>query len=281
MPRKTGPIDGRTKTARRLKAFRKALLAQLGANLTPVQAAQIELALGLKRKLLEWEYGNTEHNYRAFSGWSTSLSASWPNLNLPSQRQGGPAVLGVHLDHGRVPRHPARVTCSDSLKATGMAAFCDIHRVATDEGLLGKYYAGDTWRNWRVVLDAAFGRMLRLGEDRRIFAELAGGRAAPRQPIKELWCVAGRRSGKDSVAALLVTRPRSARALRSRDDSIRMPIRAPSLTSRSADCFTAARVLACQYRRRHRVGLRGSLVQQGAQTVPERASAASGSDQSL
>ena len=40
-------------------------------------------------------------------------------------------------------------------------------------------------------------------EDRAIFSEVAGGRAPPGQRVNELWCVAGRRSGKTRIAAAI------------------------------------------------------------------------------
>jgi hypothetical protein len=41
--------------------------------------------------------------------------------------------------------------------------------------------------------------------DRQTFHALAGGRAVPKKPVRELWIVAGRRGGKDSIASLIAT----------------------------------------------------------------------------
>jgi hypothetical protein len=68
----------------------------------------------------------------------------------------------------------------------------------------GHLYAGESWRAWRAVLKASFALPLDQGE-RAQFAELAGGRAPPVQRVKELWIVAGRRAGKDSIASLIAT----------------------------------------------------------------------------
>src|SRR5262249_15427223 len=57
-----------------------------------------------------------------------------------------------------------------------------------------------TWRTWLVVLKAAFGRDLDT-EELATFHAVAGDRALPEHRVRELWCVAGRRSGKSRMAA--------------------------------------------------------------------------------
>ena len=59
-----------------------------------------------------------------------------------------------------------------------------------------------SWSTWAAVLKAAFGRRLTRAE-RRAFDQVAGGRRPPAQPVRELWAVAGRRSGKSRMAAAL------------------------------------------------------------------------------
>ena len=56
-----------------------------------------------------------------------------------------------------------------------------------------------TWRTWLVVLKAAFGRPLDDGE-LEVFRVVAGDRSPPEHRVRELWCVAGRRSGKSRMA---------------------------------------------------------------------------------
>ncbi len=68
----------------------------------------------------------------------------------------------------------------------------------------GRWFAGDSWANWRTVLKAAFALPLTAGE-LVTFRELAGGRDPPKQRVRELWICAGRRAGKDSIASLLAT----------------------------------------------------------------------------
>lgn len=76
-----------------------------------------------------------------------------------------------------------------------------IDRVLTDPRLFGAAL-GDlaTWSTWIAVLKAAFGLPLD-DEQRSIFEKVAGGRAPPTQRVRELWCVAGRRSAKTRMAA--------------------------------------------------------------------------------
>jgi len=70
--------------------------------------------------------------------------------------------------------------------------------------LFPAWFSGESWNTWRVVLKAAF--CLKMTEDEiAIFRTVAGGRAPPRKRVRELWIVAGRRAGKDSVASLVAT----------------------------------------------------------------------------
>jgi hypothetical protein len=72
-----------------------------------------------------------------------------------------------------------------------------------DDGMLG-VLAGDSWRNWRIVLMGAMGEPLSWGES-RIFKRLAGGQKPPKEPCDELVCVIGRRGGKSRATAVLAT----------------------------------------------------------------------------
>ena len=76
------------------------------------------------------------------------------------------------------------------------SAFRDPRLFATALGDLA------TWQVWQAVLLAAFA--LPLDEQQtKIFADVAGGRKPPSKRVNELWCVAGRRSGKSRIAALI------------------------------------------------------------------------------
>jgi hypothetical protein len=69
-----------------------------------------------------------------------------------------------------------------------------------DPNLLGEAFPGDSWKRWLAVLRVAWGEPLDL-MDRALFKAVAGGREPPSRPVKELWCIVGRRGGKDSIAA--------------------------------------------------------------------------------
>ena len=72
-----------------------------------------------------------------------------------------------------------------------------------DRQLLGAAL-GDlaSWRTWSIALKGAFGLPLNDAE-RTIFDAIAGGRTPPARRVRELWAVAGRRSGKTRMAAAI------------------------------------------------------------------------------
>jgi hypothetical protein len=78
-----------------------------------------------------------------------------------------------------------------------------IDKVLTDPRLLG---AGlddlSSWSTWLAVLKAAFALPLS-DEERKTFASISGGRVLPPKRVRELFVVAGRRSGKSRMAAAL------------------------------------------------------------------------------
>lgn len=59
-----------------------------------------------------------------------------------------------------------------------------------------------SWEPWRVVLKAADGAVL-TEDEVAFFQSVSGGREPPTEPVKELWCVIGRRSGKSRIAAAI------------------------------------------------------------------------------
>jgi hypothetical protein len=63
-------------------------------------------------------------------------------------------------------------------------------------------HRGDTWRGWRIILKAAFGQPL-APEEVAFFSTVSGGRLPPTRRVKELWCIVGRRGGKDSTASVI------------------------------------------------------------------------------
>ena len=65
-----------------------------------------------------------------------------------------------------------------------------------------RQHRGDTWRGWRIILKAAFAQPLEPDEV-SFFSAVAGGRLPPQRRVKELWCIVGRRGGKDSTASVI------------------------------------------------------------------------------
>jgi hypothetical protein len=72
----------------------------------------------------------------------------------------------------------------------------------SDADAFGPWFAGPSWSAWKAVMRAAFALPLS-DSDREVFADLAGGRAPPARRVRELWIIAGRRAGKDSIASAL------------------------------------------------------------------------------
>src|SRR4051812_16514528 len=73
-----------------------------------------------------------------------------------------------------------------------------------DPALLGPSFVGASWDTWRATLRAAYAEPLN-PDELTLFHAVAGARDPPRTPVKELWVVAGRRSGKDSIASAIAT----------------------------------------------------------------------------
>jgi len=73
-----------------------------------------------------------------------------------------------------------------------------------DQKLLGPLFKDlRTWRPWLVYLRALFGLPIKDPEELRLFRESTGLRAAPDRPAKESYVIAGRRSGKSFISALV------------------------------------------------------------------------------
>jgi len=78
----------------------------------------------------------------------------------------------------------------------------NIVQALTDPKVLGFAFGGESWRPWRVILAGVFGLPLDPA-DAATFERLTG-RKPPTQLIRELSAIAGRRSGKSSIAAAIV-----------------------------------------------------------------------------
>jgi hypothetical protein len=82
--------------------------------------------------------------------------------------------------------------------ATG---FPDIVSAMEDPRLFGPMFAGESWSSWRTILRGAFA--LPMSEAEVEFFRSVTGREPPAKRVKELIVIAGRRSGKDSVASAI------------------------------------------------------------------------------
>ncbi len=74
----------------------------------------------------------------------------------------------------------------------------------SEGGLLHHDFRGASWGCWQAILRAAFAELLTDAE-LAMFREVAGGREPPKKRVRELHIVAGRRGGKDSIAAAIAT----------------------------------------------------------------------------
>lgn len=70
-----------------------------------------------------------------------------------------------------------------------------------DPALFKPWFPGGTWNAWRAILKAAFG--LPMSKAEITFFRSVADREPPGERVKELWIIAGRRAGKDSVASLI------------------------------------------------------------------------------
>lgn len=66
--------------------------------------------------------------------------------------------------------------------------------------LFGDAFTGDSWEAWRAILSGAFAIPME-GDRLELFETLSGGREPPSKRVRELWCIAGRRSAKTHTAA--------------------------------------------------------------------------------
>jgi hypothetical protein len=77
----------------------------------------------------------------------------------------------------------------------------DIVAAMNDPALFEPWFSGKTWDGWRAVLKAAYALPM-TAEEIEFFRTVAE-RDPPQRQVKELWCVVGRRGGKDSVASAI------------------------------------------------------------------------------
>jgi hypothetical protein len=71
-----------------------------------------------------------------------------------------------------------------------------------DPAVLGQFLSGPTWATWRVLLKAAFGVAL-TDLELEVFRRHTGRSAPNPHGHREIWVVAGRRSGKSWIASVI------------------------------------------------------------------------------
>jgi hypothetical protein len=76
-----------------------------------------------------------------------------------------------------------------------------IDEALTDPALFQPWFEGDTWDGWRAILKAAYA--LPMTDDEVYFFRSVADRDPPKRRVRELWCIVGRRGGKDSIASVI------------------------------------------------------------------------------
>jgi hypothetical protein len=77
----------------------------------------------------------------------------------------------------------------------------DIVAAMNHPRLFRPWFAGESWNGWRAVLKGAYG--LAMTDSEIEFFRTVAERDPPTKRVRELWIVAGRRAGKDSVASMI------------------------------------------------------------------------------
>jgi hypothetical protein len=77
----------------------------------------------------------------------------------------------------------------------------DIVAAMNHPKLFADWFPGQSWDAWRAILRAAFA--LPMTESEVDFVRTVAERDPPEKPVRELWIIAGRRAGKDSIASLV------------------------------------------------------------------------------
>ena len=70
-----------------------------------------------------------------------------------------------------------------------------------DANLFEPWFPGSTWNGWRTILKGAYA--LPMTTEEIAFFRSVADRDPPTEQVKELWIIAGRRAGKDSVASIV------------------------------------------------------------------------------
>jgi hypothetical protein len=85
-----------------------------------------------------------------------------------------------------------------------VTALPSIITAMNDPQLFQPFFPGESWNGWRTILKGSDGLPMSADEV-EFFKSISGGREPPLGRMRELWLIAGRRAGKDSVASMLAT----------------------------------------------------------------------------
>ena len=77
----------------------------------------------------------------------------------------------------------------------------EIGTALTDPKVFEPWFSGPSWDGWKAVLRAAFAEKMTKAE--ADFFRTVASREPPGQRMRELWVIAGRRCGKDSIASVI------------------------------------------------------------------------------
>jgi len=77
----------------------------------------------------------------------------------------------------------------------------DVVTAMNSSALFAPWFKGESWSGWRAVLKAAYALPMTKAEVD--FFRTVAERDPPKRRVRELWIIAGRRAGKDSVASMI------------------------------------------------------------------------------
>jgi hypothetical protein len=100
-----------------------------------------------------------------------------------------------------IARPAAKKPRTKRTQQTESGAARDVVAAMNDRRLFEPWFRGPTWDGWRAVLKGAFA--LPMSDAELAFFRTVAERDPPKKRVRELWIVAGRRAGKDSIASLI------------------------------------------------------------------------------
>jgi hypothetical protein len=147
--------------------------------------------------------------------WGSSIAGDGGHLARLLARGARQAKRGAEVTV-TAPR-AASVKRGAATKAKAAAPAISVSKAISDPMLFGPWFAGPSWNTWRSILKAAYAEDMTAAEV-ALFKSVAGDRDPPTKQVRELWVLAGRRAGKDSIASAIAA---SAAAFRSYKDITR------------------------------------------------------------